>query len=56
VSASNGAWAPISAKTEDLLEDGPSVRPDLQPMFQADPDLVVLKSNPRFQSIMGGSS
>jgi hypothetical protein len=37
----------------DLFEEGLSMRPDLRPMLQADPDLAVLKSNPRFQSIIG---
>jgi hypothetical protein len=40
----------------DLFEEGLSMRPDLRPMLQADPDLAVLKSNPRFQSILGALS
>jgi tetratricopeptide (TPR) repeat protein len=37
----------------DLFEEGLRMRPDLRPMFAADPDLAELKDNPRFQSIMG---
>jgi len=37
----------------DLLEEGLSMRPDLRPACAANPDLAVLKNNPRFQSIIG---
>jgi tetratricopeptide (TPR) repeat protein len=37
----------------DLFEEGLSMRPDLRPILAADPDLAVLKNDPRFQSIIG---
>ncbi len=37
----------------DLLEEGVRMRPDLRAPFAADPDLTALKTNPRFQSILG---
>jgi tetratricopeptide (TPR) repeat protein len=38
----------------DLFEEGLSMRPDLRAIVQADPDLAVLRSSLRFQSIIGG--
>jgi hypothetical protein len=35
----------------DLIEEGMPMRPDLAPIFAADPDYASLKSHPRFQSI-----
>ena len=37
----------------DLFEEGLSMRPDLRAVLQADPNLAVLKSDPRFQAIIG---
>jgi hypothetical protein len=37
----------------DLLEEGAPMRPDLRAPFAADPDLAVLRDNPRFRSILG---
>lgn len=37
----------------DLFEEGAPMRPDLRPLFAADPDLAALKNNPRFKSIIG---
>jgi hypothetical protein len=37
----------------DLFEEGLSMRPDLRTFLAADPDLAVLKDNPRFRSILG---
>jgi hypothetical protein len=37
----------------DLFDDGLRMRPDLRSVVQADPDFAVLRSNPRFQSIIG---
>jgi hypothetical protein len=37
----------------DLLEEGAPMRPDLRAALAADPDLAVLRNNPRFQSILG---
>jgi hypothetical protein len=39
----------------DLFDEGLSMRPDLRAFLAADPDLAVLKGNPRFQSIIGAS-
>ena len=39
----------------DLFDEGLRMRPDLRPTVQADPDLAVLKSDPRFQWIIGAS-
>jgi tetratricopeptide (TPR) repeat protein len=39
----------------DLFEEGLSMRPDLRPMLAADPDLAALKSNPRFEAILGAA-
>lgn len=39
----------------DLFDEGLRMRPDLGAVIQADPDLARLKSDPRFQSIMGVS-
>lgn len=37
----------------DLFEEGVPMRPDLVPLFAADPDFAVLKSHPRFRSMLG---
>jgi tetratricopeptide (TPR) repeat protein len=39
----------------DLFDEGLRMRPDLRAVLQAELDLAVLQSNPRFQSIMGAS-
>ncbi|HEX9098188.1 MAG TPA: tetratricopeptide repeat protein, partial [Candidatus Dormibacteraeota bacterium] len=39
----------------DLFDEGLRMRPDLRAVVQANPDLAVLNSNPRFQSILGVS-